>query len=209
MSVPFTHITQSVELDERDVAAAVVARDATRALLVRLATVAAPETGVAKVLLVFARMATTACDWIDGDLCIELVSDDDMTLVETATELGGGLRERIFPPLPFRAPLSEFARAIDSAPAMIAPLAVRAKSEQRITLSATADVRRTTIPPPPIEISRDSLFTRAPAAFAPGDSNDGPALPLVNHVPAEAAARFEPPERSEPSLGDVDAAWED
>ncbi|MDP9034564.1 MAG: hypothetical protein M3O50_07130, partial [Myxococcota bacterium] len=164
MNGPFTHITQSMDLDERDVAMAVDARDTTRALLIRLATVAAPDSGVAKVLLVFARMGTTACHWMKGDLCVELVSDEQMTVIEVATELGGGLRERVFPPLPFRAPLAEFAHAIDSAPAIVAPLTVRAKSDRRITLAASNAVRGSTIPPPPIEIARESLIPPQEAA---------------------------------------------
>ena len=58
----------------------------------------------------------------------------------------------------FQAPLGEFARAIERVSHMIAPLRVRTMTAQRITLGATEAARRTSLPPPPIEISaRESL----------------------------------------------------
>jgi hypothetical protein len=182
MSGDFSHLVRCLDVRENDVSEAVVSRASARALLVRLAACSAPNTGVAKVLLVFARMATTACDWIDGDLLIELVGDEQLTVIEALTELGGGLRERLFGPLSFRAPLAEFVRAIERVPHLIAPLAIQSGTPRRVSLAASANVRRTTVPPPPIEIAADSLFVRAPA-------------------PAP------PPQEVQPS--DVDQGWED
>jgi len=183
----FSHIARCLDLQEKHIVEAIVSGDSTRALLAHLASVSAPETGCAKVLLLFARMATTACTWLDGDLVIELVARDDATVAEAAIDLGGGLRERAVPTLILRAPLTEFARAIHRAPHMIAPLSIRAKSPQRIVLTATAVVRRTSIPPAPFEISSDSLFVRVPTAALPQE---------------------EAPAQSPPS-SDVDEGWDD
>lgn len=190
MSSLFAHITRCLDLQEGDTVEALGSREATTALLAHLAAISAPNTGAAKVLLVLSRMATTACDWIDGDLSIELSAGGDATVVEVATELGGGLRERILSPMSFRAPLAEFAKAIERVPHMIAPLAIRTKSPRRVSLSATEALRRTTAPPPPIEISSDSLF--------------GLAVPSA--VPRKANGEAEPPTSAS---SDIDAGWDD
>jgi hypothetical protein len=186
MDVRFAHIARCLDVQERDLAEAVATRAATKALLAHMAEICAPNTGAAKVLLVFSRMATTACGWIDGDLCVDLVADADQTVIEASTELGGGLRERILAPMAFRAPIHEFVRAIERVPHVIAPLAIRAKSPERASLSATEASRRTTAPPPPIEISADSFFAH-------------PSKPAAAH---DAAVHTIPPD-------DIDAGWEE
>jgi hypothetical protein len=206
----FSHIERCLDLQEQDIVEAITSGDSTRVLLARLASLSAPNTGCAKVLLVFARMATTACTWLDGDLVIELVANGDETVVEAATDLGGGLRERALPTSTLRAPLAEFTRAIDRVPHMIAPLSIRAKSPKRIMLTATATVRRTTIPPAPFEISTDSLFIRVPPAAVPkeGETEGSPApLPVVGADESETA----PPARgvTDPPSSDVDRGWDD
>jgi hypothetical protein len=53
-------------------------------------------------------------------------------------------------------------------------------------------VRRTTVPPPPVEIAADSLFVRAPAPAAPGPGLELAPLPVV-----------------EPLINEVDRGWDD
>jgi hypothetical protein len=171
MSGKFEHIARCMDLQEHDLIEAIDARGKTKALLAHLAAVSSPDTGAAKVLLVLSRMATTACSWIDGDLCVDLLADADTTVIEVATELGGGLRERLLSPMSFRAPIAEFVRAIDRVPHLVAPLSIRAKSPRRVSLTATEALRRTTLPPPPIEIASDSLFEPAPPPEAPQETN--------------------------------------
>ena len=168
-----------MDLQERDLVEALDTREKTKALLSHLASICAPDTGAAKILLVVSRMATTACSWIDGDLCVDLLADADETIIEVATELGGGLRERLLSPMSLRAPIAEFVRAIDRVPHLIAPLVVRAKSPRRVSLSATETLRRTSFPPPPIEIASESLFEPAPAADVHRETNEptSPSLP--------------------------------
>jgi hypothetical protein len=187
MNGEFGSIARCLELQESHIVDAVATRDDTRALLTRLAEVSAPNSGSAKALLVYARLATTACDWLDGDLAIDLVADGPQTIVEASTELGGGMRERLFPPVVFDTPLEEFARAIGRVPHLIRPLSARSTTARRIRLSALATMRRTTAPPPPVAIAPESFFVAA----APG-------IPS-----AEAASPVDP------TITDVDAAWED
>lgn len=212
----FEHIERCLDLQEQDIVEAIASGESTRALLARLASLSAPNTGCAKVLLLYARMATTACTWIDGDLVIELVAKGDTTVVEAATDLGGGLRERALPTVTLRAPIAEFTRAIDRVPHMVAPLAMQAKSPKRIVLTATATVRRTSMPPAPVEISTDSLFIRVPHAAVPKDGElaQSPApLPVVTASTRAKSGKGEsaPPKQgvSEPPGSDVDSGWDD
>jgi hypothetical protein len=210
MGGELSHIKRCLDLQEPDIVAAIGARTSTRALLDHLSVVSAPNTGVAKVLLVFARMATTACDWIDGELAIDLVTGEgDATIVNAATDLGGGLRERLLPPLTFRAPMVEFTRAIERVPHMIAPLSIQAKSAKRVLLTATAMVRRTSFPPAPFAISTESLFVPVPAppARATDLARDlPPPLPLIatpkSEVPAARSV-------SDPPVEDLDSGWDE
>jgi hypothetical protein len=181
MTGELAQIVRCLDLQERDIVAAVVSRERTRALLAHLAAISAPDTGVAKVLLVLARLATTACDWIEGDLFLELVAAGRATRVEVVTELGGGLRERVLPSMVFQAPLGEFARAVARVSHMIAPLRVRARSEQRIILGASEAARRTSLPPP-IEISADSLFLYPPLPSVPIESAEETANDLPRPI---------------------------
>ena len=195
-------IARCLDLRDEDVAAAVQSRAGTKALLERLAAVSARDTGVAKVLLVFARMATTACAWLDGDLRVDLTSRRDATSVEASTELGGGLLEREIPPMTFRAPIEEFGRAIDRVPRMIAPLTVRTRTAGKIILSATAAIRRTSVPPPVVEISNESLFVApAPSRARAGEERSPPPLPVVDRDESSKAQETVPPE-------DLDEGWD-
>jgi hypothetical protein len=191
MGEPFAHITRCLELQEQDVTEALRSRGETKALLAHLAAISAPNTGAAKALIVLSRMATTACDWIDGDLSIDVYGNPDGAVIEIGTELGGGLRERLFAPLSFRAPIQEFTRAIERVPHMIQPLVIRAKSARRISLSATEALRRTTAPPPPIAISSESLFVHATSPAVPKEANAG--TPEAGSSPSD----------------DVDTGWDD
>jgi hypothetical protein len=211
MTSELAHIARCMDLRGSDIVGAIAAREDTRALLAHLAAQSAPNTGVAKVLLVFAHMATTACDWIDGDLAIDLVAVGDATRVDVATELGGGLRERVFPPLLFQAPLEEFARAVDRVAHMIHPLRIGAKTPQRIALGASEITRRTSLPPPPIEISADSLFLRlgSPAVPRAREDDEAPAsLPVVLAVPP-AAQPASQRSGSDSPMRDLDSGWDD
>jgi hypothetical protein len=211
MTGELAHIARCLDLGEADIVGALASRERTKALVLRLEEVSEPNTGVAKVLFVFARMATTACDWLDGDLVIDLVAAGDTTRVEVGTELGGGLRERVYAPLVFRAPLEEFARAVERVPHAIAPLRVGTKTPRRITLGATEVTRRTSLPPPSIEISADSLFLRLGSPPLPKDGDEGAtptSLPVVAATPPPAKPAAARPVSDLP-LGELDSGWDD
>ncbi|HXX66385.1 MAG TPA: hypothetical protein VEK07_04335 [Polyangiaceae bacterium] len=217
MQPELANILRCLDLQERHIAEAIVGREQTKALLAHLARISAPDTGVAKVLLIYARMATTACDWVDGDLSIDLADNGDATIVSAFTELGGGLRERLFGPMRFSAPLDEFARAITRVPRMISPLKKRSTA-RLIRLSAAEVIRRTTAPPPAVNIAAESLFLRSRRDYhvpdEPSPPPSGPvSLPVVGRDHARpggdrapnAAVRGE----SVPPIEDVDAGWDD
>src|ERR1700722_19383541 len=96
----FEHITRCISVTDNDLEEAVRSRVSAKALLEHMAKIAKPNDGAPKILLVLARMASTACDWLDGELRVELVGDGELCVVESMTELGGGLRERALPSFP-------------------------------------------------------------------------------------------------------------
>src|SRR5215831_11780369 len=155
---PLAHIKRCLDITDKDIATAVETREGCKLLLDHIAEIAAPGQGAPKLLILLARMATTACDWIDGELRIEMVGDGDVTVVETMSELGGGMRERVLAPFSMAVPLAEFVRAVERVPHMIAPLQARTISQRRVIFSASEDVRKNTTPPPPVEIGEASLY---------------------------------------------------
>jgi hypothetical protein len=156
------HIKRCLDITEKDIAHAVETRAACKALLDHIAEVAAPNQGAPKLLLLLARMATTACEWVDGDLRIEMVGDGEVTVVETMSELGGGMKERVLPPFTMSVPLNEFVRAVERVPHMITPLITKTVSPRRVVFSASEEVRKTTVPPPHVEIGESSLYGPRP-----------------------------------------------
>lgn len=217
------HIARCIDLREDDIANAIGRRQSTQDLLSHLAAVCAPDTGAAKILLVLARMATTACDWLDGGLRVDLHPDGDRTRVDITTDLGGGLLERALPSLVLAAPLTEFLRAIERVPRLVAPLAVERRGPKRLVLAATVQVRRTSIPPPPIEIAPESLVVLAPVPPPPtvahgdvhADANPEADLDLLLPVVTRAAAPVVAPDAAPapttpPSALDaLDRGWDD
>ncbi len=152
-----TSFDRCIEISETNVARAIVSRQAFRALLDRAAAVSRPEEGGPKVLVALARLATTECVWLEGDLRIEVEGDEHETAINVLVEMGYGYRERVFPTTRMRVPFDEFARAVRLVPRLIAPLRVQEKSG-RLLLTAGQDARRSTAPPPPVDIDEGSLL---------------------------------------------------
>jgi hypothetical protein len=186
-----------MDVTDRDVAIATAGRSAARALLQRMAEVSRPADGGPKVLLVLARMASSACDWIDGDLRIEILGDGEISVVEVLTEMGAGMRERLLPPFTMKIPLTELIAAVERVPHMIAPLRLASKSARRVVLAATAEVRRSSSPPPFIEIGEESLVgrmsptTRTPSVPPPAPNR--PRVPTVRPTASAAGRGSRPP----------------
>jgi hypothetical protein len=192
MSGPWSHVARCLDLHEADIAQAIRSRQSTQELLAHLAAISAPNTGVAKVLLVLARMATTACEWLDGGLRVELKQHGEGTRMDLATDLGGGLRERLLPPIVLHAPLEEFSRAIERVPRLVAPLERQEHAGPLLVLVASSLMRSTSAPPPSVEIASDSLYVRAPA----------PPVPPQIVEPMQGS-------QSEPPVDTIDGGWDD
>jgi hypothetical protein len=153
----FSSLKSCMEMSEKDVMTALGSREECKELLARFAEIAKPGSGAPRLLFLFARMATIACAWVEGDLRIELKLDGDTTSIDIVSELGPGLRERFLPTLTIQAPLSEFVHAVERFPHAISPLTLKKKTWRRIVLVANEETRKTTMPPPMVEISEESL----------------------------------------------------
>lgn len=131
----------SFVLDARDLtdellAEAIESRADVRALLERLSQAISPNTGAGRVLLLFARMATSDCDWLEGGLRIDVIERDGGVVIETFTDIGGGLKERALPTVTLKCPLSELVQFIASDPKAIAPLVATRPGPDRLHLAA-------------------------------------------------------------------------
>ena len=180
----FDHLMRCGDLMTSDLDAACESHEAFAELLRRLAQVSAPETGAAAILLALARLASNACDWIDGDLAVDLVGVDDQTEVGVMIELGAGMRERLFPPTRLRAPLAELTDALDAKPDLVGALAVHRRSWKRVAFGVTERVRVSSLPP---RISDASLI-------------------VVRAPPPSGKA---PPKRAPTEESVVDKSWDD
>ncbi len=150
----FDHIKRCLDLTERDFDAALDDRDICRALVLRIAAVARPETGAPKVLLLFARMAKLGCYWLEGTLRVELMGDAETTTLEVMTD-SAGLRERVFAPVALAVGLPEFAKAVARLPHMIDPLELVASTKRRMVFVAEIDEQESDETP---AIARESLY---------------------------------------------------
>ena len=153
----FATLEQCMQLRDAHIVSAVSSSEAMEALLTRFAVISAPGKGAPIVLAALARLGTTACDWIDGELRIEIVGDEAQTKIAISTSLGDHFREKIFPDVVLRVPVEEFSRGIKRAPRLIEPLQVK-ESGKRIVLSISQEVRKTSLPPPMVKIDPESLM---------------------------------------------------
>lgn len=202
----FKHLTRCLQLREGDIVTAVADRALCKELLEHLAAISKPNDGAPKILLVFARMATTACDWIDGELRIEIMGDGDVSVIELMSELGGGMRERVLPSFGLAVPLAEFTRAVERVPHMISPLTTKTKTARRVVFSATEQTRKTSMPPPMIEIGEDSLFVMPVTPKAPvvADSPEPAVSKLAPRVVTKPHFQAQkPPAPASPGVADV------
>lgn len=162
----FTALEKCTELRDVHIVSAVSSSEAMEALLARFAEIAAPGKGAPILLAALARMGTTACNWIDGELRIEISGDAEQTKITASTSIGAGFREKLFSDTILRVPLEEFSRGIARAPKLIEPLKVQ-ESGKRIVLTATQEVRRTSLPPPMVQIDPASMMIVVPPAPNP------------------------------------------
>lgn len=150
-----------VDLNEDHIDEALVSVEAMRRLLEHLARIAKPKEGAAKILVAISRIATTACEWLEGALHVEVDELIGTTEIAVMSDLGGGVRELIFPRLLLDVPHDELVRAVKLAPRLITPLNFRVRGE-RMILKRNAGG---TVAPPAFEIAEDSLRRSLPPAL--------------------------------------------
>ncbi len=156
----FAHLTRASDVTRDDIIAAADSRAGCERFLDRLALIARPNEGAAVVLLVFARMATMASEWLDGDLRISLTAAGHSTVVDVQAALVVDLAERVFPRHTLAVPLVELELAMARTPQMILPLSV-AREPGRVRLAAPRAVRASTAPP---SLRRELAANRIPRA---------------------------------------------
>jgi hypothetical protein len=168
MAEPFAHVSRCLDLTETDFDKGIDTREMCQKLVTQIGKVAKPESGAPKLLLLFARMAQKGCDWLDGALRVDLVGDDQVTVVEVLED-AGGVRERIFPPVALQVPLSEFSRAVQRVPHMIEPLELVASSKRRMSFVGALDDR---VELATAQIAESSMFG-SPSSYAPPPPGPG------------------------------------
>jgi hypothetical protein len=155
--VSYEALQQCTELRDTHIASAVRSSETMEALLSRFAQIATPGKGAPILLAALARMGTTACDWIDGELRIEISGDATQTKIAVSTSIGAGFREKLFPDTVLRVPFAEFERGVERAPKLIEPLQVK-RSGKLIVLTITQEIRKTSLPPPMVLIDPSSFM---------------------------------------------------
>jgi hypothetical protein len=177
VAVDFSSLTSCTQLREVHIAQAATSSAAMRALLKRFAELATPGKGAPVIIAALARLGTTACDWIDGELRIEISGDASKTVIAVSSSLGAGFAEKVFPDSVLKVPLDEFKRFVERAdPKLLEPLTVL-QNDRIIVLAVAAEVRKSTIPPPNNEIDPSSMF-KLPAHPTPSVPMQTPALAI-------------------------------
>lgn len=130
-----------VGLKARDLEAASRSQDRCEELLKRLAK--APSPGLSpSLLMLFARLASPSCRWLDGDVAVELFAEDERTRVRVLAELGGGQRERVLPPIEIPSMqnlVDEVARIAERTPSLLGSLRLERISSRCVLLVAGND----------------------------------------------------------------------
>jgi hypothetical protein len=138
----FSTITHCKEITDDHIRDALESRESTKALLDRAIEIAKPREAGSRILLVFAKMASPDCDWLEGALRIEMTADGQHTNIESLVDIGAGLKERVFPKMRAAVPLEEFLAAIKKFPQAIAPLTAESPSRDRLRLVAQEAEKR-------------------------------------------------------------------
>jgi hypothetical protein len=175
------------DLTEAEILEALPSRRATGLLLREMSVIAKPNTGAPKMLIAIARMAQPECDWIDGTLRVELDSVDGKTRLAIMEDLGGGVKELVFPRLVVDAPLEEFERSLRLAPRAVEPLELQKDTPDKLVL--LHQKARLSLEPPSFELAEDCLRKSFPPAVRKSLGPPKPTAPLRARIakPAEPA----------------------
>jgi hypothetical protein len=174
--VDYAALNRCTELRDAHIVHAVSSSDAMEALLARFSHIAGPGKGAPIILAALARLGTIACDWIDGELRVEISGDQEKTKISASSSIGAGFREKLFADTVLRVPFEEFVRGVARAPKLIEPLTVK-QTGKLIVLSATQEIRRTSLPPPMVQIDPASFMVLPRMAVPAGIPQD--VLPMT------------------------------
>lgn len=131
-------------------------------LLKAMVEVAKPASGASKILIAIARIARPTVDWIEGSLRVELQDADKGTKFAIMEDLGGGVRELVYPRFVVKVPIDEFSRGLKLAPRVVEPLIVRDGEADGKIILVPKRRGRTTLEPPTFEIAEESLRKSLP-----------------------------------------------
>lgn len=186
------------DLTEAQIAEALPSRRAMGLLLKEMAQVSEPATGTAKILLAVARMAMPECDWLDGSLRVEVEAFEGKTRLAVMEDLGGGIRELVFPRLVLNAPLDEFQRSLRLAPRAVEPLQLQGSDDPDAPrLVLTHAKRKSSNAPMSFEVAEDCLRKSLPPKVRKSLAPTGiaaKAAPAVT-IPKSAVPKIIPPTR--------------
>jgi hypothetical protein len=170
-------------------------REKSFALLEHMVKIAAPKTGVPRILVLFAQMARR--DWIEGELIVRLIGDAELTVVELMTD-DGASRERIAGPLRIDVSLEEFREAVAQNSAQLASLKAIENTPRRLVLHGTRDHRALRRKPSISAFAIDLASVAAQATVVQPD----PPVPAVAPVAPEKPRKGPPPLSSQQKISD-------
>ena len=144
-----------------------------------LAAVAQPDSGAPKILIALARLAKPSTDWVDGAIRVEIEPlKNDKTRFTVMEDLGGGMRELVFPRFVVDAPFGEFERSLRLAARAVLPLVITPEPGDRLVL--TNKKTRTSAEPPSFELAEDCLRRSLPPTVRKSVAPAAGAAPKVS-----------------------------
>ncbi|MBI5537942.1 MAG: hypothetical protein HY898_34790 [Deltaproteobacteria bacterium] len=182
------HITSCLIVSDADVKASMGCKADSRALIEKMASVARPNQGGARILAVLAKL--DGQDWLDGRLRVEIGGDSEVCVLDVLTQLGGGFAERVWPTIAVPVSLDEIRRAVKMQPKFILPLLLKHDRPTRLVLTAASDQRSSSLPPPIIHVG-DAAITWGQR---PPGSIPTPLVPKIEMAPP----RQTPPSAASP-----------
>lgn len=171
MDTRYAPVAPCFYLAERDVIAALLSRDECAALLTRITSAKRPHKMLRQLLPFLARLATPACTWLDGELAVELFTEDDGTKIRVMSEIGAGMRERVLPVFTVSATIDQIEAAIALRRDVLAVLQMQRVSARCLLLLASEEEQGTT-DITGLDISETSLSMRIGNAPAIDDEVD-------------------------------------
>jgi hypothetical protein len=166
-------------------------------LLRQLADISRPDSGATKILIAIARLAKPATDWIDGALRVEIEGAGGKTRFTIMEDLGGGMRELVFPRLVVDAPFEEFERSLKLAARAVAPLQIERGSGPTLVLT-NKRASKTLQEPPSFELAEDCLWRSLPPSVRKSVAPPPPKAPSKRPPPiVKKRVSKTPPARSE------------